>query len=173
MDVEDAVEKRRAVRSYQDKDIPQDKLERVLNAARMAPSAKNKQDWKFVVVKGEEKRKEIYEAANRQNFVKEAPIVIAGIATDPEYEMTCEIPGGIVDLTIALDHLTLKAAEEGLGTCGVGAFDQSKAKKVLEVPDEYKIVSLIPLGYPKDPLEKRNKSRKNLDEIVSYNTYSE
>ena len=173
MDVEEAIQKRRSVRSYQDKEIPKNKLERVLNAARMAPSAKNKQDWKFIVAKDEEKRIELYEAARQQSFVKEAPVVIAGVATDPEYKMGCDIPGGIVDLSIALDHLTLQAAEEGLGTCWVGAFDQEKAKEILNVPKGCEIVSLMPMGFPKEPLEKRNKRRKSLSEVISYDTYAD
>ncbi|KXA92998.1 hypothetical protein AKJ64_01655 [candidate division MSBL1 archaeon SCGC-AAA259E17] len=173
MDVEEAILRRRAVRSFEDREVPKEKLEEIMNSVRMAPSASNKQDWKFVIVMDDEKKEEVYRAANKQSFVKEASAVIAGITTDPEYRMSCGIPSGVVDLSIAMDHLTLKAAEEGLGTCWIGAFDQEKAKDVLEVPDEYEIVALMPIGYPKTSLEKRSKNRAEAREIVSYNTFSE
>lgn len=161
------------MRSYKDKEIPQEKLERVINSVRMAPSANNRQDWKFVIVKDEEKRRELYEAAKKQRFVKEAPIVIAGITTDPEDIGTCGMPTGVIDLSIALDHLTLKATEEGLGTCWIGAFNQEKAKEALEVPEGCEIVALMTIGYPKQPLEKKEKSRKDLKEVISYDCFSE
>ncbi|KXB06949.1 nitroreductase [candidate division MSBL1 archaeon SCGC-AAA382K21] len=171
MKVEDAILKRRSVRSYKDKNISPDKLEKIMNAVRMAPSANNRQDWKFIVVKDEKKKNEVFEASKEQSQIKEAPVVIAGIATDSEKQMTCEVPGGIVDVTIALDHLSLIATEEGLGTCWIGAFYQDKVKKALEVPEEHKVVSMMTLGYPKKSMEKREKNRKELSEVVSYNVF--
>lgn len=173
MDVEEAVLRRRAVRSYEDRDVSKEKLERVLNAARMAPSARNEQDWKFVVVRDGDVKEKVYRAAGRQSFIREAPVVIAGVSTNPDYVMSCEVPAGIVDLSIALDHITLKATEEGLGTCWVGAFDQEKAKEALDVPEENKIVALMPLGYPKGGLKKKDKDRKSLEEVVSFNQFTE
>ncbi len=173
MNVEEAILSRRSVRSYEGRDIPQEKVEKIMDCVRMAPSANNKQDWKFVVVTDSKKKEELSRAANRQDFVKEASAVVAGVTTDPEYTMSCEIPSGIVDVTIALDHLSLKAAEEGLGTCWIGAFNQEKAKEVLEVPDYCKIVGLMTMGYPKRPLEKKKKSRKDLNEFITYNKFSE
>ncbi len=173
MSVEDIIRKRRSVRSYQEKKVPKEKIEKVMNAVRMAPSARNKQGWKFVIVEDEEKKSEVHEYANLQDFVKEAPVLIAGIATDPDYMMSCGTPGGIVNLAIALDHLTLEAAEEGLGTCWIGSFEPEKVKEALKIPEDYKIGALMTLGYPKSPLEKKDKDRKDLDEIISYNTYSD
>lgn len=172
MDVGNAILARRSVRSYQDEEIPQEKLEKVLNSVRMAPSAYNKQDWKFVVVRDEETKEKLYESAKKQSHVKEAPVVIAGVSTEPEDMMSCGVPGGIVHLAIALDHLSLKATEEGLGTCWIGAFYQDKAKEALEVPDECEIVSMMTLGYPQEPLKKREKDRKGLEEVVSYRSFA-
>ncbi|KXB06514.1 hypothetical protein AKJ53_00150 [candidate division MSBL1 archaeon SCGC-AAA382F02] len=173
MDVEKAILKRRSVRSYKEKKIPQEKLEEIINFGKMAPSANNRQDWKFILITDEKKKEEIYKDAKKQSFIKEASAIIAGITTNPEDKMTCGIPAGIVDLSIALDHISLKAAEEGLGTCWIGAFHQEKAKNTLEIPENHKIVALMTIGYPKHSLSEKEKQRKNLKEIISYNTFSE
>lgn len=173
MDVEEAMRSRRAVRSYKDEDIPKEKIEEIMDAVRMAPSASNRQDWRFVFVTEEKKKEELFEKANVQNFVKNAPIIVAGLTTEPDYEMTCGVKVGAVDLSIALDHLTLKAAEEGLGTCWVATFDQEKTKEILEIPQEYKIIELVTLGYPTEPLERVDKKRKDLDELIFYNDMPE
>ncbi len=136
----------------------------------MAPSAYNNQDWEFVIVRDEEKKEEIYEAADEQKHVREAPVVIAGVATNPEDMMPCGVSGGVVDLSIALDHLTLKAAEEDLGTCWIGNFRQTKAKEALEIPENKKIVSMMTWAIRKNRLEERKKDRKDLEEVIFRNT---
>lgn len=171
MSVMEMVKKRRSVRAYKDKEVPQNILEDILNAGRLAPSARNKQQRKFVVVKEEEIKQKLVSVAKNQKFVGEAPIVIAGIALDTDYILSCEVPAYAVDMAIALDHMTLVAAEKGLGTCWIGAFYQQEAREVLEVPDDYKVVSLLPLGYPAD--SPGTKDRKQLSEVVSYNKFSE
>jgi len=171
MEVQEAIEKRKSIRGYQDKPIPEDKLLKVLEAARLAPSGGNRQQWKFVVVKDAEKRSQLSKAANEQAHVAEAPVVIAGVATVPENMMMCGVPGYPVDLAIAIDHMTLAAVDAGLGSCWIGAFSQDEARKVMGIPDNYLIVCLLTLGFPAD--EGRPKTRKSLDEIVCYDTYSE
>jgi len=171
MEVKEAIERRRSVRSYRDKEVPRTLLENLMESVRKAPSASNRQDWKFVIVDDESVKEKLFHAANEQSFVKEAPVVIAGVATEPEEKMSCGVTAGTVDLSIALDHLTLRAAEEGLGTCWIGAFDQEKTREILEVPDEYRVIALMPLGYPTYDLTKENKRRKKLEEIISYNRF--
>lgn len=171
MDVKEAILQRRSVRSYKDQDIPKEKLEDIMNSVRLAPSARNKQNWKFIIVTDKSVKDKLYEAAKKQDSVKEAPVIIAGVSTQPEV-MSCEIPAGVVDVSIALDHLTLRAVEEGLGTCWIGAFDQGKAKEVLGVPEDCEIVALMTIGYPKSSGEKE-KNRDELSEIISYDKYSE
>lgn len=171
MDVVDAVRNRRSVRSYQDRSVPPEKLERILEAARMAPSASNKQDWRFVVVIENRAKDRIYEVAKKQRFIKEAPVVVAGVTTDPGYIMTCGVPSGYVDVSIALDHISLLATEEGLGTCWIGAFDQEEVCSILEIPDDYEVVALMTLGYPEKPLESISKSRKSLQDVVDYEVF--
>ena len=171
MNVSEAILTRRSVRSYKDKDIPEEKLHKVIESARMAPSARNKQDWKFVIVQDEEKKDELHKAANGQKFVKETPIVIVGVATKPEDEMKCGVETGVVDVTIAMDHITLKATEEGLGTCWIGAFDQEEVKDILNVPEGCRVIALMPIGYPEEELGVMYKERKNPEDITCRDTY--
>lgn len=171
MDVYEAIRTRRSVRAYQDKPVPEDALNRILEAGRLAPSASNRQDWKFIVVKDPETRKAIAQAANNQQFIAQAPVVIVAVSLNPERIMRCEVPAYAVDLAIAVDHMTLAATAEGLGTCWIGAFSQDEMRKVLNIPDKYKVVTLTPLGYPAD--SPRPKVRKSLEEIVCYEKFTE
>ncbi len=171
MNIYELIEKRRSVRKFRDEEIPEEKLKRVLNAGRMAPSIHNAQDYIFVVVKDKKKREALKEAAASQEFVAEAPVIIAPVSTKPEYVMSCDVPAYAVDVAIAIDHMTLAAVEEDLGTCWVGAFDQKKAKEILNIPEKYKVVELLPIGIPYD--RPSVKSRKNILEIVRYDEFSE
>ncbi|GAG65253.1 unnamed protein product [marine sediment metagenome] len=166
----EAIKKRQSVRSYQDKEIPEDVLQQVLEAGRLAPSASNKQNWKFIVVKDEDLRKKLVPACKNQEFIGEAPVVIAGCGTDPDYVMTCGEHSYSIDLAIALDHMSLEAASLGLGTCWIGAFYQDQVKEILSVPEDVRVVSLMPLGYPKKLGTKTG--RKPLSEIICYNKYT-
>jgi len=165
MDLMEAIRRRRSVRSYRDKDVPENILQRILEAARLAPSAKNRQEWRFVVVTDAKTRQQLRQAAKGQRFVGEAPVVVAGVATETGYVMSCGVPAAHVDVAIAMEHVALAAAAEGLGTCWIGAFYQEEAREALGVPDDCMVVALMPLGYPADtPGEKR---RKPLDDVVS------
>ena len=170
MDVMEAIRKRRSVRSYRKDPVPDEKLKKILEAARLAPSAKNLQSYKFIVVKDQKLRDKLMEAAANQSFVGEAPVVIVGVSLNPDYVMTCKIPAYPIDVAIALDHITLAATEEGLGTCWVGKFYQDKVKEILNIPEKYKVVALLALGYPADSPD--IKYRKPLEELVCYDTFS-
>ena len=171
MEVSEAIRKRQSIRAYEDKPVPEDKLNRILEAARLAPSASNRQSWKFVVVKDAQQRRELGLAANGQSFIGEAPVIIAAVATEPKGIMICEVPRYAVDLAIAVEHIALAAVEEGLGTCWIGAFSQKKVKEILGVPEQYQVVTVLPLGFPRQ--EERAKIRKSLQEIVCYDTFKE
>jgi len=168
MDVHQAIKIRRSVRNYKPDPVPEEKLRKVLEAARLAPSAHNEQEWKFVVVRDVKKRKQLSEAAG-QSFIAKAPVIIVAVALEPEEVMSSGVPNYAVDLAIAIDHMTLAAVEEGLGTCWVGAFSQEEVKKILGIPEKCKVVVLLPLGFPAD--KPKPKSRKNLEEIVCYENY--
>jgi len=169
MEVYEAMEKRYSVRDYTDQPVEKEKLERVLNAARIAPSAGNRQDWKFVVVTDTELRKEMAAAAD-QKLLAKAPVVIAGVATNPERQMRCKVLSGTVDLAIAIDHIALAATAEGLGTCWIGSFDQDACCNLMEIPAGAKIIELLVLGYPADA--PKEKSRKTMDEVICYERFS-
>ena len=169
MNVFEAIKQRRSIRSYQDKPIEEDKLLRVLEAGRLAPSAKNLQEWRYVIVKDKDLRKKVAVAANNQYFIAEAPVIIVGCATMADYVLTCGQPAHSIDLAISMDHMTLQAVEEGLGTCWIGAFKEEEVKKLLNIPPEMRVVEIMPLGYPKFIPEA--KPRKKLDEIVFYDRY--
>jgi nitroreductase len=171
VELKEAIAKRKSIRDYEDKPVPEDKLLRVLEAARLAPSGGNRQPWKFVVVRKGNKRQQLCHAADGQVQVAKAPVVIAAVGTMPERIMKCEVPAYPVDLAIAVDHMTLAAVDEGLGTCWIGAFSQKEARDIMKIPDNYRIVALLTLGFPKE--EGRPKVRKCIDEIVCYETYKE
>jgi nitroreductase len=169
MDVSEAIKTRQSIRDYKSDSVPEEKLLRVLEAARLAPSAANRQQWKFIVVQDGKKREALARAANNQGFIAQAPVIIVAVATEPERMMPCDIPNYAVDLAIAIDHMTLAAAGEGLGTCWIGAFSQEKVKEVIGIPERYKVVTLFPLGFARSA---RNiKIRKALEEIVCYEVY--
>jgi nitroreductase len=168
MDVMEAIRTRRSVRSYEERPVEDDKLLAVLEAARLAPSAKNFQEWRFVVVRDAATRQKLMAAAKGQSFVGQAPVVIACCAETDEHVMSCGQLAYPIDVAIAIDHLTLKAVEEGLGTCWVGAFYEDQAKAALGIPQEIRVVQLLALGYPKYGEPGRAKGRLSMDEIVHW-----
>jgi nitroreductase len=169
MDLYEAIRTRFSCRSYADKPVEEDKLHRILEAARLAPSACNGQPWKFVVIRDAGRRQALAEIANNQQFIAQAGVVIAIVGTNPGRIMSCQVPSDPVDCAIAIEHLALAATAEGLATCWIGAFDQDRCKAFLGVPDEYKIVELLPMGYPAGEATPRD--RKSLDEVVCYEVF--
>ena len=152
MSVLDIIKRRKSIRSYLSKEIPTDVRDRLLDSLRYAPSACNFQPWRFILISDPDRRKQVAEACNGQTWMAEAPLIVAGCGVPGEAygEMGGYGNSVDVDLAIALDHLTLAAADEGLGTCWIGAFDEKATKKILGVPDDVKIVALTPVGYPAD-----------------------
>jgi len=165
MDVCDAIATRKSVRAYLDKPVEEEKLNAVLEAARLAPSASNRQEWRFVIVREKEVRSQIAMAAGQQMFIAQAPVIIVACAETDGHIMTCGEPCYPIDVAIALDHLTLRAVELGLGTCWIGKFNADEVKKILGIPDEIKVVQLMPLGYPVEP-DAIQKKRRAFAEIV-------
>lgn len=171
MDVFEAIKERYSVRSYKDKPISEKDLIKILEAARLAPSAKNYQEWRFVVVKDKNTRLKLCEAAKGQRFVAEAAVVIACCAQTDNHTMTCGQLCYPIDLAIAIDHMVLEATELGIGSCWVGAFYEDKVKQILNIPKEIRVVELIPLGYANDK-KPVIKSRLALEEIVKYEKWN-
>jgi nitroreductase len=169
MDVFHAIKLRRSIRAYQDKAIEEEKLKRVLEAGRLAPSAKNRQEWRYVLVKDKELRKKVAVACNNQYFIAEAPVIIVGCATMVDYVLSCGQPAYTIDVSISMDHMTLQAVEEGLGTCWIGSFKEDEVKRILNIPKEFRVVEVMPLGYPKFLPEA--KPRMKLEDIVTWDKY--
>jgi nitroreductase len=168
MDIYEAIRTRTSVRGYLPTPVEDDKLERILDAARLAPSGKNGQPWTFIVIRSAEMRARLVTACKGQSFLAEAPIVIAACGVEG---LAYQKMGGYwnslpVDIGISFEHLMLAAAAEGLGTCWIGAFIEEDVRAILEVPENTKIVALTPVGYPKG--ERIAKPRKPLSEIIRY-----
>jgi len=167
MDVMEAIKKRFSVRSYQEQPIEEKKLIDILESARLAPSAKNLQEWRFVVVRDRKTRQRLVQAARNQAFVAQAPVVIACCAKTDNHVMACGQLCYPIDVAIAIEHMVLKATAEGLGTCWVGAFYEDKVKEILGIPKDIRVVELLTLGYPAG-LPSAHKDRLSLDEIVMH-----
>jgi len=167
MDVYEAISTRKSVRAFKERDVPEEVITRVLDAARKAPSANNSQEWRFVVIRDHETREKISQAACGQRFIATAPVVIACCADTDDRIMTCNQRAYPINVAIAVDHITLCASAEGLGTCWVGAFYEDHVKEILGIPPHIRVVILIPLGYPQDPAPV-SKFRLPLEEIVKY-----
>lgn len=168
MDVREAVAKRRSVREYTDQAVSQEAVNVLIEAAHLAPSANNRQDWKFIIIRDKEVIANIAEISG-QDFISTAPLVIAGVGLNPTRVMRCDVPPYAVDVTIALTQITLVATSLGLGSCWIGGFPQEPMRELLGVPEDCKIVQLLTIGYPAD--EPRRRIRKPITEIVSYNHF--
>lgn len=176
MDVLDAITMRRSVRSYSSRPIPPDVLDRMRQALRYAPSACNFQPWHFIFVTDADLRYKVAKAANDQLWLAEAPLIIAACGF-PEHAY--KHVGGYgnsvdMDIAIAVDHLTLAAVAEGLGTCWIAAFSEEQVKRLLEVPQHARVIAMTPLGYPAStdlifPLDESR--RKHPREIFSAERY--
>jgi nitroreductase len=140
---------RRSIREYRPLPVEDEKMERILEAGRLAPTARNQQAWRILIVSDPLlKERLVDEASPHQLFLKQAPIILAACALNPDYVMRCGHPAFLIDLAIVLEHIALQAVREGLGTCWIGSFDEGKAKSVLQVPTLVRIVELMSLGYP-------------------------
>jgi nitroreductase len=165
MDVAQAIRSRYSCRQYHDTPIEEDKLRAVLEAARLAPSAKNLQDWRFVVVTEAQTKKKLAAAANNQTFIADAGAVIVA-CTVSDHVMRCGQAVGPIDVAIALEHICLQATELGLATCWIGSFYADKVKQIAGVPDNATVIELMALGYPADSPKLHR--REALDQVVSF-----
>lgn len=165
MTVLEAIRRRYSCRLYENQPIEPDKLERVLEAARLAPSAQNLQDWRFVVVTDRATRIELAEAANNQMFMAGAAAIIVA-CSNSDYVMRCGQAVGPIDVAIALEHIALQAVEEGLATCWIGSFCPDKIRAIFGIPEDIAIIELMSLGYPAD--KPKEPKRLPLNKISCY-----
>lgn len=171
MTVFDVIKGRFSVRSYTPEPISDSDLNTILEAARLSQSAKNFQDWRFIVVKDEEMRKKLVQAARNQLFVGEAPVVIVCCGVNTEYVMTCGQHTYNLDMAIAMENMCLVAYELNLGTCWLGAFYEDQVKALLGIPKEgMRVVGLLTVGHP--AVQAPEKRRDPLEAIVRYEMWS-
>jgi len=166
MEFMDLINGRYSVRRYESKPVEGEKLEKILEAVRVAPTAANKQPFKFIVVNTEGREEELKTIYGAEWFTQ-APLVICGCAVPEEGWVRRDGKNySEVDVTIAMDHLILEATNLGLGTCWIAAFNADAARKVLNLPEGVEPVLFTTLGYPAD--EPQPKTRKELSQIVHY-----
>lgn len=170
MDFYTLIKSRESVRHYNpDRKVEKEKLLRILDAGRLAPSAANFQPWKFIVVSEEPLLAEIKSCYGR-NWLNNAPhmLIVIGDKTKAWTRAYDGYNSIETDLTIAMDHIILAAEHEGIGTCWIEAYDPSKLKEALKLKKDEVVFSITPLGYAVDGYQKREKKRKALDEIVEW-----
>ncbi len=177
MDFLELVKKRKSTRKYSTKPIPPEKLEKCMEAARLAPSACNSQPWKFIVIRSNSLKSRVVRGCFNgvyaiNSFVKNSQVLVAVVRQKSNYKSRLggkfrKMDYSLIDIGIACDHLTLQAQELGIGSCLIGWFNEKKLKKILDVSHKEKIDLLISLGYPaKDYI--KPKKRKSLDQTRTY-----
>jgi nitroreductase len=173
MTIKEAIQKRRSIRKYQNKEIPAEIINELLEAARWAPSARNVQPWAFKIVTSAEDKAKLQEnKVFMRDFVYTAPAIIVCCTTQEEYPKDKFEPGrqasldkwSMIDIGLATENLLLQATELGLGGCVVGMIDAEKIKSVLNIPEKYFIPYVIPVGYPDESPVLT--PRKSIEEIL-------
>ena len=168
MNILDAIKTRRSIRKYKPDPLPEGDLKKIMAAAQLAPSAGNKQPWRFIVVRDPEKRRRLAEVARKQLWIADAGVIVVALAMDkksPEvYERWAER-----DVMTAVEHMVLAAWELGYGTCWIGAFQEDEVKELLGIPKEMTVINLLPIGIPDQEPEAR--SRKPLEELFHEEEY--
>lgn len=170
MTVFEAIAARRSIRAYARRPVEPEKITRIFEAARLAPSSSNRQEWRFVVVNDRETVEAVAAAACPQPFVARAPVLIAACAQTDLHKMQCGQLSYPIDVAIALDHAQLAAAALGLGACWIGMFEEAPVKQLLGIPEEIRVVSLMTMGYPGEE-RPANKGRLTISSILRFNKW--
>jgi nitroreductase len=174
LDVFTAIKTRRSIRAFTDKQVTDEEVTKLIEAARWAPSAGNIQPWEFIIVKDPEVKHGLCEAAMNQTFIEEAPVVIV-VCADPVRSSRRYSSRGInlyclQDTAAATQNILLTAHAMGLAACWVGAFNEEAARRTLNVPDELRPIAIIPVGHPAE--KPRARSRRSWDEITHREIFS-
>ncbi len=181
MEFSELIKIRQSVRIYSDKAVEKEKIEKCLEAARIAPSASNSQPWKYIVVNDEELKNKVAKATfdkivSFNKFAVQAPVIIVIVMERPKLITQIGVAlkkrdFPLIDIGISAEHFCLEATELGLGTCMLGWFNQKKIKTLLNIPMEKTLGLVITLGYPPEDYTLREKIRKDKSEVVGYNKY--
>ncbi|HAR62024.1 MAG: nitroreductase [Candidatus Margulisiibacteriota bacterium] len=169
MDFDKVVEKRRSVRKYKNTDVPKEIIEKIINqTVTYSPSANNLQPWKFLVISDEKIKQKIVAMCKRNSYMMNAPYIVIALSNQVEcYEIIGNyMRSDVIDVSIAITHLILAATNEGLGSCWVGAFEADKIEHFLEIAYPWRILALIPIGYPDET--GTYVSRKPSGEVVEW-----
>jgi len=173
MELLEAIKERRSVRAFKQQDVPEETVEKLIDAARHAPSAGNIQPWEFVVVRNLEVKRKLARAALNQAFVEEAPVVIVVCANERRSSMGYGSRGKtlycIQDTAAATQNILLTAYSLGLGTCWIGAFNEDEAKRAVNAPEGIRPVAIIPVGYPDETPSHRG--MRPLSQIIHYDGF--
>ncbi len=181
MTFQELITKRQSVRKYQEKPVERKKIELIIEAFRLAPSASNSQAWKLIIVDEPELKDKVAQSTfntviSFNKFAVQAPVI--AVLVIEKAKLITQIGGSIknmeypkIDIGIAAEHFCLQAAELGLGTCMIGWFDEKKIQQLLKIPEKRKIGLVITLGYPPEDYKLRNKIRKPVEEIFGFNSY--
>ncbi len=180
MDFAELIMQRESVRKYAERPVEEEKIERIMESCRMAPSACNSQPWRFVVVTDTDLKNKVAHATTSpaipiNRFAPQAPVIVALVAEPPNW--LSKIGSSIkdkdyylMDIGIVADHFCLQAADLGLGSCMIGWFDEKKVRELLHIPQKRRIPLLITLGYPAKE-KQRKKIRKKQDKLYTFNRY--
>jgi nitroreductase len=161
MDVFKCIIGRRSVRSYQDREVPEEALQKILEAARWSPSASNQQPWEFIIIRNRGLLQKIATKARYGSFIADAPMAIA-VVTDPSTKWH------IIDGSTAVQNMTLAAWEMGIGTCWIGSLERDEVKGLLGIPEEFHLLTILPFGYP---AKVGKSSRKEIQPVVHENRW--
>ena len=173
MDVFEAIQKRKSVRSYEQAPVPKDVLMKLLEAARLAPSAAKIQPWHFIVVTDSQKRKALSKGFFAKFLVNVPAVIVACGDTKASPDWYA------VDTSLALENMVLAATGEGLGTCCIGSFNEKSIKELLKIPQNLSVVALLAVGYARENVDLTQKiinlvrKRKTLSEIASWEEYGQ
>lgn len=173
MDVSEAIRKRCSVRQFRDKVIPDDVLQRILEAARWAPSPFNTQPWEFIIIKNKEALKAISKYARYSGYLSEAPMAIAVIVPpiNSKFSWVENIGEPRFAAAMAIQNMMLAAWELGIGTCWV-SIERDRVAEILEVPKTHFVLTVMPIGYPEViPSPHEDNLRKNINDAISYEKY--
>jgi nitroreductase len=171
MDVFEAIQERRSIRSYEDKPVEREKMEKILEAGRLAPSAKNVEPWHFIAVTNAAKRK-VLSGGTWAKFLSQSPLVIVACGdkkASPNWYA--------IDVALAVENMVLTAVSMGLGTCCVGSFNEKDVKSALKIPENFEVLIMLAVGYPGNKVDLSSKllnlvrTRKSLNEVASEEEY--
>ena len=181
MTFQEMIKQRQSVRKYKENPVEREKIEKIIEAVHLAPSACNSQPWKIIIVDDPKLKNEVAQATfsktiSFNKFAVQAPVL--AVLVIEKAKLIAQIGGSIknmeypkIDIGIAAAHFCLQAAELGLGTCLIGWFDEKKIQQLLNIPEKRKVGLVITLGYPPEDYKLRQKIRKPVEEICGFNRY--